>query len=146
MVFKYEEKYLNSDCMLYRDILEYSTKPNQKQDITKDVQDIIAKYGVNEGICSIFIKATTAAIMINEDDKMLMADIEKLLNQLAPKDKLYQHPENAPSHIKAIMFNNNLNVPISEGKLLLGIWQSIMLWEFDTQERQRTIVVTMIGG
>ncbi|MBI4171000.1 MAG: YjbQ family protein [Candidatus Aenigmarchaeota archaeon] len=132
--------------MLYRDVLEYKTKTQEKRDITKDVQELVDKYGVKDGLCNIFIQSTTAGLMINEDDRMLMADIEKLLNQLAPAERLYQHPENAHSHIRAAIFKNNLNIPIADGKLLLGTWQNIMLWEFDVKERTRTVVVTIIGG
>ncbi len=132
--------------MLYRDVLEYKTKTQEKRDITKDVQELVDKYGVKDGICNIFIQSTTAGLMINEDDRMLIADIEKMLDRIAPTDKLYQHPENAYSHIRAAIFKNNLNIPIAGGKLLLGTWQNIMLWEFDVKERERTVVVTIIGG
>ena len=132
--------------MLYRNVLQYNTKAKDKLDITKDVQSVVEKYGVQDGICSIFLRGTTAAIMLNEDDRMLMADIEKLLSQLAPEEKLYQHPQNAHSHLRSMILNNSMNIPISEGRLLLGKWQSIMLWEFDVEERQRDIVVTIIGS
>jgi len=132
--------------MLYRDVLEYKTKTQDKRDITKDVQGLVDKYGVKEGLCNIFVQSTTAGLMINEDDRMLVADIDKMLDRIAPRDKLYQHPENAHSHIKAAIFKNNLNIPVADGKLLLGTWQSIMLWEFDVKERQRTVVVTIIAG
>ncbi len=132
--------------MLYRDVLEYTTKPGGRHDITKDVQEIIEKYEIRDGLCNIFVKGTTAGLMINEDDRMLMADVEKLLSRLAPEDKLYQHPTNAHSHLRSIMLSTNLSVPIADGKLLLGRWQSVLLWEFDVEERKRTIVVTMVGG
>ena len=132
--------------MLYRDVLEYTTKPNGRHDITKDVQQIIKRYEISDGLCNIFVKGTTAGLMINEDDRMLMADVEKLLSQLAPEDKLYQRPANAHSHLRSIMLSSNLSVPIAAGKLLLGRWQSILLWEFDVEERKRMIVVTVVGG
>ena len=132
--------------MLYRNILQYTMKTNEKRDITKDVQAVVEKCGAKDGLCSVFIQGTTAGIMLNEDDRMLMAYVEKMLNQLAPQEKLYQHPQNAPSHLKSLILNSSLNIPINDGKLLLGKWQSIMVWEFDAEERQRTIVVTVIGG
>lgn len=131
--------------MLYRDVLEYRLKTNERRDITADIEGMIRKYGVKDGLCNMFLKSTTAGLMINEDDRMLMADIEKLLDRLAPAEKLYQHPENAHSHLRAIVLNNSLDIPIAEGKLLLGTWQSVMLWEFDVQERERTVVVTIMG-
>ncbi len=132
--------------MLYRDILEYETKTNERRDITQDVQAVIAKCGIVEGLCNVFVQGTTAALLLNEDDRMLMADIEKMLSALAPEGKLYQHPENAASHLRSIVLRNSIDVPIAEGKLLLGQWQSIMLWEFDIKERKRSIIVTIMGG
>jgi secondary thiamine-phosphate synthase enzyme len=132
--------------MIFRDVLEYKTKSEERLDITKDVQAVVEKYSIQEGLCNIFLKGTTAALTINEDDMMLMADIKKMLARIAPPDKFYQHPENAHSHLRSILMNNCLSIPIANGKLLLGTWQSILLWEFDVEERDRMIVVTMIGG
>jgi secondary thiamine-phosphate synthase enzyme len=132
--------------MLYRDVLEIKMKPGSRKDITKEINEAIEKYSISDGLCNIFIKGTTAGLMINEDDKMLRADIEKMLNAFAPSDKFYQHPENADSHLKAMLFGNTLSIPIADGKLLLGSWQNVMLWEFDVIERERILVITMIGG
>ena len=132
--------------MLYRDLLELRMNPGSRKDITKDINEIIERYGIQDGLCNIFMKGTTAGLMLNEDDKMLRADIEKMLESVAPSDKFYQHPENAHSHLKSMIFGNTLSIPICEGKLLLGSWQNVMIWEFDVRERDRTLVITMIGG
>jgi len=132
--------------MLYRDVLEYTTKPGERRDITKDVQEIIEKYEIKDGLCNIFAKGTTAGLMLNEDDRMLMADMEKLLSQLAPDGKMYQHPENAQSHLRSAILGSTIDIPIADGKLMRGQWQNIILWEFDVRERKRIIVVTMLGG
>jgi len=131
--------------MLFRDVLTCKTQPNKRLDITKHVQKIIQKYRVQDGLCNIFLKATTAGIMLNEDDKMLMADMEKHFEALAPKDKIYHHSENAHSHIRSAMLNQSITIPIANGQLLMGSWQNIILWEFDVKERERIVVVTMIA-
>lgn len=132
--------------MLYRDIVEYDTEPNKRYDITKDVQAVLDKYGVMEGLCSVFVRGTTAALLLNENDRMLMADIEKMLAALAPEGKLYQHPENAYSHLRSLLLNSSIDIPVAGGKLLLGKWQSVMLWEFDKSGRKRTVIVTIMGA
>jgi secondary thiamine-phosphate synthase enzyme len=81
--------------------------------------------------------------MINENNKMLFEDMRHVFDSVAPKDKLYQHPDNAFSHIKASMLSQNLTIPIANGKLLMGEWQSILLWEFDVRSRERKIIVTI---
>lgn len=130
--------------MLYRDVLTYKMNVNEKKDITHDIKKIVEKSGISDGLCNIFLKATTAGLMINEDDRMLMADIERVMKTMAPDDKFYNHPENAHSHIRASMLNTALDIPVSNGQLLLGTWQSIILWEHDVRDRERTVVVTIM--
>ncbi len=132
--------------MLYRDLFVVRMKPGERKDITKEINDAIARYGIRDGLCNVFLKGTTAGLMLNEDDRMLVADIEKLMDTIAPMDKLYQHPENAYSHIRSMLLGSTLAIPIANGQLFMGTWQSILLWEFDVEERERTIVITMIGG
>jgi secondary thiamine-phosphate synthase enzyme len=93
----------------------------------------------------VFVKGTTAGLLINENNRMLVEDFHRLLTELAPEDRMYQHPENAHSHLRASLLNNNLTIPIANNELFFGTWQSILMFEFDVAPREREIIVTIQG-
>lgn len=132
--------------MIYRGIIRLSTKIGGFSDITKQVNEIVKKSSVKEGLCNIFVKGTTASLLMNENDRMLIEDFRKVMEALIPDEHLYQHPENAQSHLRAALLNHNLTIPVADSKLLLGEWQSIMLFEFDNRPRDREIIVTVQGA
>ena len=131
--------------MLYRDVIYLHTKTDDFYDVTERVAKVIGESKIRDGLCNIFVKGTTAAVLLNENDRMLIEDFRKLLAALAPSDHLYQHPENARSHLRAAMVGNNLTVPVADGKPLMGTWQNIILFEFDLVNREREIIVTVYG-
>lgn len=130
--------------MLYRDVFEIKTESGKFYDITEKIALILKQSQIPDGICNIFLPSTTAGLLINENDRMLIEDYKRFLESLAPDDMLYQHPENAESHLRASIFSQNLTIPIVNGKLSLGTWQHIILWEFDRVQRDRKIIVTII--
>lgn len=131
--------------MLYRDVIEIQTEPQKFYDITQHVSAIVAKSKVKDGLCHVFIQHTTAALWLNENDRLLLEDIRRLLEAMAPEKKIYQHPDNAYSHLRASLLRAECTLPVANGSLALGTWQSLMLWEFDTDKRTRKIVVTVSG-
>ena len=132
--------------MIYRDIIKIKTKTNDFYDITKDIDEIISGSNVKDGLCNVFVKGTTASLLINENDRMLIEDFRKLLETLIPENHLYQHADNAQSHLRASMLSQSLTIPLSEGKMAMGEWQNILLFEFDTKPREREIIVTIQGN
>ncbi len=131
--------------MIYREMVDLSTDTNKIYDMTKKIMSIVKGCLIKEGICNVFLPATTAGLMINENNRMLYEDMKRLFELMAPEKKLYNHPENAHSHIRASMLTQQLTIPLINGQLELGTWQSILLWEFDTKKRERKIVVTIQG-
>ena len=131
--------------MIYRDVIKLSTKTNDFYDITKHVAEMVAKSEVADGLCNIFIKGTTASLMVNENDRMLVEDFKKLLEKIIPDEHMYQHPDNAQSHLRALMLHMDLTIPVSNAKMILGTWQNILLCEFDIRPREREIVITVQG-
>jgi len=129
--------------MLYREILKFQTEPNKNVDITDKIIDIVKNCDITDGICHLFLKGTTAGLLLNEDCAMLLGDFKNLFEKVAPADKLYQHPDNAYSHLRASMLKSELSIPVADKNLLLGTWQRIMLMEFDTKKREREIIVTL---
>lgn len=132
--------------MLYRDIIKIETKVRSFYNITDKIAEVIQQSGIKDGLCNVFIKGTTAAMLINENDRMLIEDFRKMLELVAPDDKLYQHPENAQSHLKSALLHNTLTIPIASGELFLGEWQNVILFEFDVAPRERDVVITIYGN
>jgi secondary thiamine-phosphate synthase enzyme len=111
-------------------------------DVTAKVQDIVARSGVRNGICYIFVPHTTAGIMVNEHaDPAVVADIDAQLDTIAPQHKDYRHIEgNATAHIKASLIGDSRTFFLEDGRLVLGTWQGIFFGEFDGPRSRRLLV------
>jgi secondary thiamine-phosphate synthase enzyme len=114
-------------------------------DITKEVKSVVQKSKAKDGICHVFLPGTTAGLMINEMDQFLMEDFKRMFKELIKEERMYAHPENAQSHLRAAMLSQSISLPVSKSNLMLGTWQSILLWEFDIKARTRKIIVTIFG-
>ncbi|MFA4719679.1 secondary thiamine-phosphate synthase enzyme YjbQ [Pyrococcus kukulkanii] len=103
-------------------------------DITEKVREIVRKSGVEDGIVVVFTKHTTAGIIINENESGLISDLEKTLEKLIPKGAGYSHDRidnNAHSHLRAIILGSSVVIPVENGRLALGTWQSVLFVELD---------------
>ena len=111
-------------------------------DLTSQVQEVVQKSGVSEGLCHIFVPHTTAAVTINENaDPSVKADILMVLNKLVSDRESYRHLEgNAPAHVKSSLMGPALIVPVSRSRLVLGTWQGIFFCEFDGPRSRRVHV------
>ena len=132
--------------MIYRDIIKIKTNPNSFYDITKDVGNIVESSGLKDGLCNVFIKGTTASLLLNENDRMLIEDFRKFFERLVSDEHFYQHPDNAQSHLRASMLHIDITIPVSNGKTIMGDWQNLLLFEFDVRPREREIIVTIQGA
>ena len=105
----------------------------QLVDITQRVAEAVAKSGISEGTCHVFVPHTTAGVTINEGaDPDVAADIESHLAEIVPKEAAYEHAEgNSDSHIKTVLVGPSCTAPVRGGKLALGTWQAIFLCEWD---------------
>ncbi len=124
-----------------------SSKRIEMIDITSRVRDVVRKSGVKEGICTLYVPHTTAAVTINENaDPSVRVDIENTLSKLVPYNAGYAHLEgNADAHIKSTMVGPSETLIIRDGDILLGTWQGIFFCEFDGP-RSRRIYVKIIEG
>lgn len=114
-------------------------------DITSQINDLIE---INDGIISIFSKHSTSAIVVNENEKGLLNDLEFMLNKLIPDKFSYQHDNidnNAKSHLKSFLLSSGESLPVKNGKLDLGTWQSVFFIELDGPRQSRTVTLTMVG-
>ena len=127
--------------------LSVKTRQQGLHEFTYDVQKAIRESEVSQGLCTLFVKHTSCSLTIQENaDPSARNDLENWLNRLVPEnDSLYTHtmegPDDMPSHIKAILTNTALSIPIYEGGLVLGTWQGIYLWEHRHHSSNRHIVV-----
>ena len=115
--------------------------------ITERVSPLVADCGQREGLCTLFIRHTSASLLIQESyDDSARRDLENWLNRLVPEnDPLYTHTlegaDDMPAHIKAALTATQLSIPFQQGELLLGTWQGIYLWEHRHQSARREVVV-----
>ena len=119
-------------------------------DITRTVARAVQDGGLREGIVTVFVVGSTAAITTIEFEPGAISDFNGLLNRLAPADGDYRHhlrwgDDNGSSHVRAALLGPSITIPIVDGTLSLGTWQQIMLLEVDTRPREREIVVQMIA-
>ena len=118
-------------------------------DITNEVQEIIKKSKVREGICIIFCPSSTTAITTIEYEDGAIADLKKALERVAPMNENYEHCKkwgdcNGYAHIRSALLKPSFSVPIENGKLVLGTWQQIVFIDFDNRPREREIIVKIV--
>jgi len=126
----------------------FSTKERRELvNITSNIQEIVADSNIKTGICLVFIPHATAAIMINEDERGLKEDIEKLLDSWIPEIN-WQHNQidnNAGAHLASAFIGQSRLIPINNGRLLLGNWQEIFLAELDGPRTNRKVNIVCIS-
>ena len=116
-------------------------------ELTRDLESLVAASGLTEGLCTLFIRHTSASLTIQENaDPSARRDLEAWLERLVPEgDSLFTHtsegPDDMPSHIKAALTSTSLSIPIVGGQLALGTWQGVYLWEHRRRPHRREIVV-----
>ena len=128
-----------------RELRVRTTAKREMVDLTARVAEIVARSGVAEGLCSVYVPHATAAVVINEnDDPNICTDVLDALDRLVPAG-IWRHDRvdgNAASHIQAVMLGPGETIPVQDGRLLLGTWQAVMLVELDGP-RERRVVVTV---
>ena len=121
-------------------------------EITRDISAVVQESGLAEGLCTIFLQHTSASLTIQENaDPSARRDLEAWMNRLVPEhDPLYTHtsegPDDMPAHVRSVLTETGLTVPVSGGRLALGTWQGIYLWEHRTRAHRRALTVTVNGS
>jgi secondary thiamine-phosphate synthase enzyme len=130
-------------------IVFQTTRERELVDVTVQVQKIVQRSGIQNGVCSLYAHGATAALMIQEnDDPNIGKDVVECLDGLIPKG-VWLHDRidgNGASHIQAGIVGPSETIPIREGRLNLSTWQNVFFCEFDGPRRRRTIAVTLIGA
>ena len=135
---------------LSRGTLDIQTKPKSFLDITSQVQNSVANSNIQNGVCHLFIKHTSASLVIQENyDPSVRQDFETIFSKLVPEDFPYVHnmegKDDMPAHIRSALTSTSETVPVVNGKLSLGTWQGIYVWEHRDQTHNRKVMVSMVG-
>lgn len=136
---------------LLTDSIEIATRGDSHMvDVTRRVQDLVERHGFREGQALLFLPGSTASLTTIEFEPGLEKDFPAALERLAPRGIRYEHEEawhddNGHSHVRASLVGPSLTVPFRDGRLLVGTWQQIVLVDFDTRPRRRSLVVQLSG-
>jgi len=131
--------------------LSLKTTPRQAHEITREVQTLVVDSGVDKGLCHLFIQHTSASLMLCENaDPDVRIDLETFMQSIAPDgDPMFCHTtegiDDMSAHIRTLITNVSLTIPITSSRCQLGTWQGIYLWEHRTASHNRSVIVTLHG-
>ena len=137
--------------MVHQQNLIVATRGRGTYDITREIHDVVEHAGIVTGLCSVFVHHTSASLILCENaDPSVRADLEMIMQRIAPDgDPAYRHhlegPDDMPAHIRSILTSSSLCLPVTAGRLALGTWQGVFLWEHRTSGHRRQLTVTLCG-
>jgi len=114
-------------------------------DLTGQVVEAVSKSGVKDGLVHVFAPHATGVLILTENEPGLLDDIREFLDRLVPKGRGYEHPSNAFAHLRSILFPPDRTLPVVDGRVVFGTWQSLLFVETDVCPRRRTVVFQVIG-
>ena len=132
-------------------MIAIQTRGKGMYDFTSAVQSQIAEWGVEEGMCYLYVQHTSASLAVNESyDPSARLDMEEFMERIAPENQpWHQHTlegsDDSPSHMRAILTNVSLTIPVDNGRLSLGTWQGIYLFEHRARGHNRKVLVRCLG-
>lgn len=138
--------------MLHQESFTVQTKGRGTYETTDEVQKIVIDAGISVGLCHVFVHHTSASLMLCENaDPTVRHDLETFMAKVAPDgDPMFRHtlegPDDMPAHIRTVLTQTGLSIPVSNGRCELGTWQGIYLWEHRTAGHRRKLTVTVQGG
>jgi secondary thiamine-phosphate synthase enzyme len=137
--------------MVFQQTLNFTTAGRSTTNITAKIQDLVAESSIRVGTCHVFVQHTSASLMLCENaDPDVRRDLETYMQHIVPDgDPMFLHQDEGPddmsAHIRTVLTNPDLTLPVSQGRCNLGIWQGVYLWEHRTHRHHRTVIVTIIG-
>jgi secondary thiamine-phosphate synthase enzyme len=137
--------------VIYQSEIRIETRGRGTYDFGGEVQDCVRESGVSAGLCHLFVRHTSASLMLCENaDPAVRRDLETFMQDLVPDgDPMFTHtaegPDDMPAHVRSVLTQPGLTVPISGGRCALGTWQGIYLWEHRTAPHSRRVIVSVQG-
>lgn len=137
--------------MMRQHEIEFRTAGRGTMDLTAKIEGVVSRSGIRTGLCNLFLQHTSASLILCENaDPTVRRDLESFMSRLVPDgDPRHTHsqegPDDMPAHIRSILTQSSLTVPISSGRLALGTWQGLYLWEHRHHGHLRRVTVTVHG-
>ena len=137
--------------MISQQELHVSTTGRGTYDISSDIQQAVRESGVRTGICHVFVRHTSASLMLCENaDPDVRRDLETFMSRVVPDgDPDFLHssegPDDMPAHVRSVLTQSDLNIPVLDSRCALGTWQGVYLWEHRYRPHKRTILLTIQG-
>lgn len=135
----------------HREVIEVSTRGRGTYEITDRVQRAVEESGIDEGLCTVFVHHTSASLIISENaDPSVRRDLDAFLARLVPDgDPLFTHTaegdDDMPSHVRAVLTQTSIGIPVARGRCDLGTWQGIYLWEHRHAAHRRRVTIVVQG-
>lgn len=114
-------------------------------DLTDLIQDAVTKSNIKNGMVHVFAPHATGILVLTENDYGLLEDTKALLEAIAPKDQAYRHPSNAHAHLRSLLLPPDKTLPVIDGRVAFGTWQSLLFVETDVYPRRRTLIIQVMG-
>ncbi|MEM6423543.1 MAG: secondary thiamine-phosphate synthase enzyme YjbQ [Cyanobacteria bacterium P01_H01_bin.119] len=139
-----------NETIHYQTTLTLQTQAKSLGRFTQKVQAAVQDSGITTGLCSLFVRHTSASLVIQENaDPDVLADMADFLADLVPEQRRYRHslegPDDMPAHIRTALTHTSEQIPVMNGRLALGTWQGIYLWEHRDRAQRREVVVHIAG-
>jgi secondary thiamine-phosphate synthase enzyme len=148
-----QQRYTNQSdfrMAIHQSTLVIGTRGRGLVDVTSEINDVVQRSGVVTGLCTVFVQHTSASLLIQENaDPTVRRDLDDWLGDLAPETRNWCHddegPDDMPAHARSAITNTSQVVPVTQGRLVLGTWQGLYLWEHRRRPHQRRLVVHVQG-
>jgi secondary thiamine-phosphate synthase enzyme len=134
----------------YQQLIKVQTQGKSLHKVTSKIAAVVAESGIQTGLCNLFLRHTSASLIIQENaDPDVLADLSNFLAKLVPDGYHYIHstegPDDMPAHIRTVLTHTSEQIPISNGRLVLGTWQGVYLWEHRDHSHLRELFVHIAG-
>ena len=135
-----------SDFKVFNTTYSFSTKGEiDFVDLTDKVHEVVSQSGVRNGLVHVFAPHATGILVLTENEYGLLNDIKNFLEKVIPKRGGYMHPSNAHSHLRSMLLPPDKTLPVVDGRVEFGTWQSLIFVETDVHPRGRTVIIQVIG-
>jgi secondary thiamine-phosphate synthase enzyme len=135
---------------LHQQTITVGTHGRGPTNVTGEVLQIVQASRITTGLCTVFVKHTSASLVIQENaDPAVLRDLARWLDEVAPESSRWEHddegPDDMPAHLRAALLRTSETIPVTRGVLALGTWQGLYLWEHRARPHKRTLVVHVVG-
>jgi secondary thiamine-phosphate synthase enzyme len=130
--------------------LEVATRGAGFTDVTAEVARVVADSGIDVGLCTVFVRHTSASLVVQENaDPAVLRDLARWMAELAPASRAWEHddegPDDMPAHARSALTRTSESIPVTGGRLALGTWQALYLWEHRARPHRRALLVHVAG-